>query len=257
MALRRVAVGRSRRPRGGLGGIADDKAAPTPKDAQAAKSPAPPENFREITYEVRWLDFAASPWRDRVEGQLTACGQDPTGRGWIIDEEGASILMKHLLSDATSNMLQVPKVTAVENDLATIIVRSDGVGIGGRGKVDLQPDEEFRRKYKLGRIYSARSRVDMSGSFSPRGVRISVDLEGPSGAVARGKSTDGPKAEATPNRPDAVAFQWVGTCEIPTGSSLLIGMGRYENRGGAKTESRERLIVITPRRFVAAPTNPR
>ncbi|APW62259.1 M56 family metallopeptidase [Paludisphaera borealis] len=240
-------------------GFADDQpAAASPKAAQAASPtpavrapatpPAPVEDDRQISYEVRFINLAARPWRDGLKGRITHFGPESDDHGWVVDEEGMKLLTKRLLSDATLNILQAPKVTSFSGARARIFVGSDGSRDRGPVEVKRVNDEELK-KFQLGLIDFENSKVDVTGTFSPRGTRISVDLDGPSRGIKRRSRTESPKAETTPSQLDVDAFHYEGSAEVPTGSSLLVSMGRHESRVGGESVTREQLIVVTPRRI--------
>lgn len=250
-------------------GFADDGPASPSKAAQAANStlaaqsqstaPAPghPEGRPQLSYEVRWLEFAAHSWRDHMQDRLRPSGEKSEDRGWVVDKEGMNVLTKHLLGDITARMLQAPKVTAFEGTSATFIVDLKSIGISAESVV-ISPDsvdvkQGVAETLKRGPVDTGCSRVDIKGLLSPRGSHISVNLNGPTRVTTRPDRPESSKAEEAPSRPDVGAFYYEGSCDVPTGSSLLVSLGRYERRGEAKTGMRERLLVITPHRFPLKP----
>lgn len=230
----------------------------TIRDIPVPSTPSgPAEDAPEFSYDVRLIEFAERPWRNGLKGQITPPGSGAEASAWILDTEGMDTLMKHFVSDPTAVSIQAPKVTALEGDRATFVFHPDGDG--GTGKsVALERDfiekfEKFKKNFRLGPIHFTGLEIDVRGWFTPRGTRISVNLTSPTNAITRRNQTNSPKAAAQPSQLDVVGQVHAGPLDIPTGSRLLVSTGRFEHRAGARSATRERLVVITPRRIVADP----
>ena len=248
-------------------GFADDKPASPSKAAQAADAaaavqipvpataPAQLKDFREVTYDVRLVEFVELRWRDDLKDRLTPCGPEPEPRAWTLDAKSMNVLMKRLGSDNTTSILQFPRVTAFEKASAVFLVDPDAFSVGG-GSVELEKDfsEKFKKNFKLGSIHSGRLRIDVRGSFTPSGTRVSLALNGPSrDVIVRRNRSDGSKPETPTSPPNISTFEYSGSCDVPTGYSLVVSAGQYEHGDGAKAERREQLVLVSPRRVVAEP----
>jgi beta-lactamase regulating signal transducer with metallopeptidase domain len=231
-------------------GFADDRPTPSSSKIVTAVPPTSPpattptEDVPEITYEVRFLDFAPQPWLGRFEDRLKPCGPNTESREWIIDDKTLADLVKHLAGDTSSNLLQFPKVTAFENAGAIFLFGPDT----SRAPNPVEAERESSEKFKLGTLSIGQSRLQVKGSFSPGGTRLSIDLLAPTPVAKRIDRVGGEKAETARNQPAPGAFHYEGSCEVPTGSNLLINMGRHERQVGSKTLTSERIVLITPRR---------
>lgn len=191
--------------------------------------PASPD--RLISYEVRFIELSAGPWRDHMKGRITPLGPDAGARGWLVDEDALISLLRHLMKSTAANLVQAPKVTAFEGARATIFNGPDRMS----GSTHVEGQEEVARTAAGGR--DERIRIDLGGTLSPRGTRLSVDLRDPTHPAGR----------------DARDARYEGSCDVPEGSSLLVSLGHHEGLDGRRPVKLERLAVITPRRVVLEP----
>ncbi len=203
------------------------------------------EPNRQFSYEVRRLDFEEGGWRERLGGRIKPLGTEGEMRGWLIDDAGLSILLNHLVQRSPKFKAEsAPKVTSFEGALASICFGADKMNASD---VEVTMREIFRDRHKHipgGLI------VDLVGAFSPRGTRLSVDLRDSEIPVSPGKRENGRPVDGPTRAPAFVDHRYGGSHEIPEGSSLLVSLGRHEQSVGARSVTRERLVVITPRRIV-------
>lgn len=233
---------------------------PSSKSSQAADSPTPPAadgarkydyDPRQIAYDVRYIDTADQPWRSRLEGRFTPVQSKNETRGWLIDDEARASLLKLVMADPRTNVLQPPKVTTFQDDLATIIL---GLGIAGVNSFNAH-EVEFREKLPRSSIRDAegRSQIELGGRFSPRGVNMFIDLsDSMSGELGEAPREDR-KTGDSDLRPSSHEARYKTTCEVPTNTSLLISLGRRRRQLGSLSMGSERLVLVKPLRIVVDP----
>jgi hypothetical protein len=201
-------------------------------------SPWSDQWHRQICYEVRFIDLGAQPWRDVLEGRLKPVEREDGSHGWVIDTPALTDLLKSIQGDPVANVIQSPKVTTLENAYAmmyfgrvpphTFVERRPGVG----------PDAEWAPWVKV------------TGSFSSQGTRLSVDLLDAPPTADQGKRPDDARGGDPHDQPAPGLVRYRGSCDVPDGSSIVVGLGRHERQVGSRSVAGERLVVITPLRIV-------
>ncbi|WP_435018326.1 M56 family metallopeptidase [Tundrisphaera sp. TA3] len=188
----------------------------TPADpARPNAEPEPPQ----ISFDIRAVAFAPFHWRAGLEGRVETVEPASDLPRWLLDERATRGLLKRMLAEPSSNLIQAPRVTAYDEAHAVIQFG---------GKLDPGPGEAA----------SYRFRVDVSGTRVPAGLRVDLDLRAPA------LPTDG--AEKPASR--AVAHR--GTVDIPEGLSLIVDLGRSGRRPAPGREPEIDLVMITPRRII-------
>lgn len=191
---------------------------------------------RQVCYEVRWIELAGQPWRERLKGRFESGRAGSDARGAIVDHEGLVELLQPLQGDATNVIVQAPKVTSFEGVPALVSWTPDEAETQATAGPRPKPRET-----------KDRSQVEVKGSFLARGTRISVELRDSTLKDSRDQERDGAKAATV----DEIRYET--SCDIPKGSSLLVGLGHHERHVGGKSVRSERLITITPRWIVLEP----
>ena len=97
------------------------------------------------------------------------------------------------------------------------------------------------------------SRIDLSGSATSRGTRLSVELSDAMSVAARDNPKGGPTAETSDRTPTPHEFRFAGSYDIPKGSSLLVRLDGHDARVGSNSVTIERLVIIKPRRILLEP----
>ncbi len=205
-------------------GLAEDDPRPSPPQPKPAPAPALLGAGTEslISYEVRFLTNEPAFLCERLtsRGRVETVKLDHDVSGWIIDAKVDAALRKSKEGDHAASQIRAPKVTTVENANATIF-------IDPRSQQPLLSKEEAEREWSAS--------VDVRGSFTPQGVRLSLDLT----SEAQGRA-DGAR----------ISIGCSGSCDIPEGSSLAVRLWLIEF---ADQSTCERLVVITPRRIRMQP----
>ena len=220
-----------------------ERPAPTPA---AMPAPAPPPGTRMISYEVQYINIQDEPWRDDLKGRLTPLEPGAEGRGWVIAHDGLRDMLIRFMANMTCNVLQSPKVTAYENARVTVVSTPES-GVTSRGEGERGPGRPVDRDTNEG------VRIDLSGSFTPRGTRLSVDLRDSWIAAGRDVREGDPKADASHRPPARGEGRFEKSCDIPQGSSLLVSMGTHERRLRRGSWTNELLVIITPRPITIEP----
>ena len=79
-----------------------------------------PGSDNQISYEVRFIDLNAEPWRELPKDRLTRVMQDADGLAWVFALKDLDQLLKHIEKKDGSRILRAPKFTSFENAPATI-----------------------------------------------------------------------------------------------------------------------------------------
>lgn len=233
-----------------------------------------PQTDRLARYEVRLLSLDANPWRNLLRERLTLIQQDGDVSAWVIDAQSFTDLLKQLVSETASNAVQAPTVSTFENGVSTIkmTARRPYVAslenIGKRGRPALLPQVRY---------VDSETRLEISGSHTEQGTRLSLDLKDSTPMIHAMVRSDTVKETTiyTPYQvPTVIERQCRLSREVPEGSSLLISLGLQERRGqipkGAETLigilsdiglprlepsliTTERLVLITPKWTVLEP----
>jgi hypothetical protein len=182
--------------------------------------------------------------------------------------------LNHAQTLAGGNVLRAPKVTAFENDHATIFNENKQHYVAQVEKVESSGAMGFRPIVKeIGIGW----RVDVAGSFLPDGTNVSVDVRDSNlmamHALTRKERFGDQEVVGTYQVPSMIEHRCRVVYAIPDESSMVvslglqinetpifagvtevagklfesIGLSRYEP---ARTATCERLVVITPRRIV-------
>jgi len=212
-------------------------------------APTPPSGERLISYEVRLVNIQDEPWHHYLKGRLKPLEPEAEGRGWVIAHGGLVDFMNHIMANPTTNLLQAPKLTAYENARATVVRSPDKFSATSHSKSESKPAQPVDRD-------NEGTRIDLNGSRTPRGTRLSVDLRDSRIAAGRDVREDEPKADASHRPPATGEVRFKKSCDIPKGSSLLVSMGSHERRLGTRSETSELLVIITPRCFTLEPESP-
>ncbi|MHC5541502.1 hypothetical protein ACYOEI_25050 [Singulisphaera rosea] len=202
--------------------------------------PAAKEDFlaadsdRQISLQVRWVDLAEQPWRDRLKDRLKSCGDGADARGSILDREGMAEFLKIIKEDSATDVVQAPKVTTFE---------------GAPAHINLGPEEKKKRGGAQPGVAAepGHSRVEIKGVFSAQGTKLNVDVRD---SLVQCRFNVKEVVFAT----EEIRYQ--GICGVPDDSSLLISLGHYERKVDGKTVKSERLITITPHRIIIPPAPP-
>jgi hypothetical protein len=73
-----------------------------------------------IAYEVRYVDIRSDSWWSRFKDRLEPIPPQSGASAWVLDDRGLSDLLTHAQGDASSNVLQAPKLVADEQAHATM-----------------------------------------------------------------------------------------------------------------------------------------
>jgi len=203
------------------------------------------DSDRQFSFEVRRLDFEAEGWRERLGGRLKPLGKEADARGWLIDGDALSTLLSHLVQRTPKLKSEcAPKVTTFEGAHAIIC-------FGGDKMKETEVESTIRdfvrdpkRRLPGGLL------VDLVGRSSPVGTQLSVDLRDSEIPVSPGKREEGRADDGPTRAPEFADDLHVISYEIPEGSSLLVSLGHHDLSVGLRSVTRERLVVITPRRIL-------
>jgi beta-lactamase regulating signal transducer with metallopeptidase domain len=227
-------------------------------------APAVKHFDRQISYEVRYIDLDAQPWRDHSKDRLTPAGFGAGVPVWIIDHPGLTDLLNHVRAAAEGNVFQFPKPTGFEGSHVTFLWDSSGFDLRWEADdiKDITPTRREARPVVIPKParelkdLKEGSRLDIQGVFSSQGTRLSVDLRD-STIADLGKAPKGGAKPGTSQKPPAAGeIHYQGSCDVPTRSSLLISLGQYQHSVGDRSVAIERLVVITPRLIVLEPDLP-
>ena len=226
----------------------------SPQSTDAPPPPAPNTarkddyDSRQVAFDVRYIDTAGQPWRSLVDGRSTLAESKNETRGWLIDDETRAGLLKLVMADPRTNVLQPPKVTNFQDNLTTIIL---GLGIDGVNSFNAH-EVEFRKKLPRSSVRNSegRSQIELSGRFSSRGVNMFIDLSDSMSGELGEAPPDDRKAGDSDLRPSSDEVRFTTRCEVPTNSSLLVSLGRRKRRLGASSMGSERLVLVKPLRIV-------
>ncbi|MFO0890029.1 MAG: M56 family metallopeptidase [Isosphaeraceae bacterium] len=207
--------------------------------------PPDPDPDRLVSYEVRRLDFEEGGWRGYLGGRIAPIGKEGEVRGWLIDEGALLSLFKRLEQRAPKfTAVHAPRVTSFQGAHATVCF---GLGKMNADEVQTAMREFSRNRDKRipGGLF-----VDLVGTFSPRGTRLSVDLRDSEIPTSPG-TRDGVRAvDGSAGAPAFLDRRYEGSHDIPEGSSLVVSLGRREQPVGGRSVTRERLVIIMPRRIL-------
>jgi beta-lactamase regulating signal transducer with metallopeptidase domain len=185
-----------------------------------------------ISYEVRFMMLDAQPWRDRVSGRLKLVQQEADVCAWIIDDEALFEILTYAQGDMNSNVLQAPKVVRFENDTAAIANMGKQSYVAQVEKVANTIPPAFRPTVK---DVEVGVRMELKGSLVKDGANVSLDLHAANiiamHTLHREERVGDIVIAAQYQVPTAVEKHCRVACEIPKGTSLLIGLGLHDRRG--------------------------
>ena len=224
--------------------------------AIAASAPASDDPDSMIVYDVRFLAGDPKTLRGLLLEQRELPDQEPNCSAWIIDKKTLGDWWKRAREDATTKVVQVPKITAFEEQSATVFNGPVSQGFVKSMKLESKaqmpvaapasqssdPNAEQSRK---GKMPPSRATVkvktwggdflgtmlQVNGTILPGKIRVSVDVRN-SSAIADGTQHDetaaatGDRSAQSGNSP-IVERQSHVACEIPSGSYLAICMGLH------------------------------
>ena len=279
----------------------DDAAALAPHE-QAVAAPTPyfatqPLPDRQISYEVRFLTFDSSSWRDQVKDRATIGKQADGVSAWVIDTK----TLKNLIS--SSHVFQAPKVTVFDEGSATIFTGEKYLSHPPALIAESPPGGGTAARKNIAGIPAAETRAEIARVTGSRPYEtLEVDKDVAVGTVvqATGKMLPGTTKlvvhimdsypTALPARSEANGEQELAVksvistvheqrtrvaYDVADGSSLAVTLTPHQqgeetrpdatDRGSesgagahvrAKTNTKERMVVITPRQIVLEPEQP-
>lgn len=226
---------------------------------------------RQINYEIRFLDAGADLWRNRVKDRLRPAG-DEGNNAWLLDEDEVTGLLTTIQGDVRASLIQAPKVTTFEGDRATISNTQKRNYVSSVEPIKTPESLAFRPTVEAINIGST---VDLSGSLLAGEIRLTTDIRDTSlvamHTLKRHEEHAGMTIDAPYHVPTTKERRYQSTARIPDGSTLVVSLGLYEQAdrltgvarvaselleslGGGRIEprrdTRERLVLITPRRII-------
>jgi hypothetical protein len=189
-----------------------------------------------ISCRIAYLRFEWQPWRNRLKGNISPCGTGPGTRGWIVNDDGLTALSKHLSGPAFLYFSE--RKSFLENAQVAFVPGWDDATdprTPPSGRWVRSPDE-------------MESRILLSGSVTPQGTRLSVDLRDLTPVAGLGDPRVDTINEIPRGNSGISEFRYNGSFDIPMGSILLIRLGTRKGRVESKNVSFERLVLITPER---------
>jgi hypothetical protein len=239
----------------------------------------------QTCYEFRIISTVDPKWRDTMIGRMREVHRDVETTAWILDQKLTSEFITSVRGDRGTNILQMPKVTAIDGTLATIDAKIEpeyaaDLKNGISDPLSIRPTplsiHPITKPLDLGR------KIGVTGLIRPNSIWLDVDIQD-TWLVPNCQRKDRAKLKGKKSQEDAVRTaeaqvpaimtkHFGGSKEIPDGSSLLISMGSCEVPGeippvmnlaievvhafvgGPRPEvealTQERLVLITPRVLV-------
>jgi hypothetical protein len=226
---------------------------------------------RQISYETRFLDLSADFWRNLMkDGLHPAGGEDEAA--WILDEDDTRRLINITPGDIRSSLIQAPKITSFEGIRTTVINSYKQNYISRLEPIKTPKSLAFRPIVEAVKIGTT---IDLTGSILQGEIRLKADIRDTSlvalHTLKRHEEHEGMELAGEYQIPTTKERHHRGTSQIPEGFTLVVSLGFYEQPdplsgvarmasgliesfGGARIEpahhTRERLVLITPRRIV-------
>lgn len=203
--------------------------APAPATVPRARPTIPVEEL-QISYEVRLIHIK-NGLKDRLdpkgikEPKFDQATKDGGTECWIADAMALRALLESAQTEPFSNIVQFPKVTAVETDHA-IIWTSDRELKAAVNKAKVG----IKRPLTPGDL-----RAEFSGKIDPGSIELTIEVQ---------HGMDGAKDG------EVVSKKVKTTSMIPEDSSLVVSLGNRERKLETQTVVEETLVVVTPRRII-------
>ncbi len=227
-----------------------------PGDSPTAAEP------NQFSYEVRFIECSDLNWRSAVASPLQEVSRRGTASVYTFDDHVIRAMFKHLVTDPRSNIIQAPKVTALEGAEATIAditQRQFVTGVRWISQEGLAEGQAFSAQPQIENVEIGH-RVQVSGRRIDQGTLLKVDFQDKQ-IVAIHKATSRPdddqdsKIQSTYQVPELQEMKVQGEWLVPNDHSLLLSFGPRTVTASAgkdknKPAIRECLVLITPRAIV-------
>lgn len=225
-----------------------------------------------IMYEVRFVTVRGLGWRTAMRGKLKDVAQHEGSTVWTVDDEGMKAFLERLQADGATNVVQAPRVTAIEGASATIRREDDRHYVANLKRIADGPPLQATRVAFQPEVKSVKDGVTahLVGRAMDQGVLAQVCLDAnelqalhtvvvEDGVKGCPPATCPSRLNAQYQVPEVVHARVEGEWLIPKDGALLISLGVHADpsapapallgriAGHAGPAVREQLVMISAR----------